>query len=117
MNRDGIKRILQISIFAVIILIVGTYIYISFKDYANGPQIIITSPENGSTIATSTVVIKGQVIHVQEITFNNKPILIDQQGNFTETLLLSPGYNIALFSAQDKFKRTTEYKLELVYQK
>jgi heat shock protein HtpX len=31
-------------------------------------------------------------------------------------LYVLPGYNVSVISANDKFKRTTEYKMELVYQ-
>jgi hypothetical protein len=117
LNRDGIKKILQITIITVLAVIVIIYSFLSFKDYIYGPQIIIYYPENGSTIATSTVIIKGRVLHIQDILLNNRPILIDKQGNFSETLLLFPGYNVSIFSAKDKFDRTTEYKLELVYKK
>ena len=48
---------------------------------------------------------------------NGKPVIVDKDGNFEEILLLSPGYNSTLFSAKDRFNRTTEYKLELVYKK
>ncbi len=47
--------------------------------------------------------------------FNGRPLLIDKEGNFKETLLLLPGYNNALFVAQDKFGRFKEQNLELVY--
>lgn len=116
-NRDGTKKILQTSLFALVFIIVLVYAFFSFKDYITGPQIIIFEPLNGSSISTSTIQIKGQALHIQDITINNRPILIDNKGNFSETLLLFPGYNVSLISAKDKFKRTTEYKLELVYEK
>jgi hypothetical protein len=115
-NRDSIKKILQFILFTTMIVIVFSYSFFSFKDYIDGPIITISEPENGSTIATSTVEIKGKVLHTQEVSLNNKILLIDTQGNFKETILLSPDYNVALISAKDKFKRTIEYKLELVYQ-
>lgn len=115
-NRDGIKKILQLILFTTMIVIVFAYSFFSFKDYIDGPVIEITEPINGSTVASSTVVVKGKVSHTQEVSLNDKTLLIDTQGNFKETLLLSPGYNVSLISAKDKFKRTIEYKLELVYQ-
>lgn len=115
-NRDGIKKLLKFLLFTTMIVIVLSYTFLSFKDYLNGPIITITEPINGSTIATSTVTVIGKVSHTQEVSLNNKTLLIDTQGNFKETLLLSPGYNVSLISATDKFKRTIEYKLELVYQ-
>ncbi len=115
-NRDGIKKLLQFGLFALIVVVVFGYAYFSFRDYISGPKIIVTYPENGMTLASSTVRVIGQAIHIQEVTLNNRPILIDTKGNFKEVLLLSPGYNVSLFKAKDKFNRTIEYKLELVYQ-
>ena len=114
-NRDGIKKILQIISIITLVSIVIIYSFFSFRDYISGPQIIINYPINGSTISSSTVIIKGQVLHIQDVTINDKPIQIDKQGNFLYTLPLSLGYNVSLISAKDKFKRTIEYKLELVY--
>lgn len=116
MNRDGIKKILKLVFFVIILSTLSGYSYITFKDYIDGPRIIINEPINGSTISTSTVTIIGQVLHIQDVRLNNRPLLIDKQGNFRETILLFPGYNVSVISAQDKFKRTIEYKLELVYQ-
>ncbi len=116
MNRDGVKKIIKIGTFMIVTSIVIVYIYFSFRDYASGPEIFVSEPVNGSLMSTSTVTIKGRAQHIQNITLNNKPLLIDKDGNFSETLLLFPGYNVSVISANDKFKRTTEYKMELVYQ-
>lgn len=116
-NRDSVKKVIKAGLFVSAILVVVIYSFFSFKDYIKGPEIIIKEPLNGSTISTSTVMVKGQVLHIQNITINNRPILIDKEGNFTETLLLFPGYNVSVISAKDKFNRTIEYKLELVYKK
>lgn len=115
-NRDGTQKILKVALFAIIVVIVIIYSFFSFRDYIEGPKIIINEPLNGSTFSTSTVTIKGQVLRIQDVTLNNKPILIDTAGNFSEVLMLLPGYNVSLISAKDKFNRTIEYKLEFVYQ-
>lgn len=115
-NRDGIKKILKIIVSITVVAIIVGYSYFAFSDYINGPDIIITYPENGSTITTSTVVLRGQALRIQDITINNRPILVDEQGNFKESVLLFHGYNAILIYAKDKFGRTTEYKMELVYQ-
>lgn len=116
-NREGIKKIFRGSVFLIIGIIIISYAYFAIKDYVKGPEISIIEPINGSTISTSTVLIKGQALRIQDITLNNRPLLIDEQGNFSETLLLFPGYNVSLISAKDRFHRTIEYKLELVYLK
>lgn len=116
-NRDATKRILKIISIAIIILIIIAYALFESHSLIEGPEIIIFEPKSGSLITTSSTNIIGQAFRIQEIRLNGRPILIDQDGNFNETILLAPGYNSSLFFAKDKFDRTIEYKLELVYQK
>ncbi|HEY9583490.1 MAG TPA: hypothetical protein VJI66_00820 [Candidatus Paceibacterota bacterium] len=109
------KKTLQISLSVLAVGFIVGYAYFAFRGYIHGPEIIIYEPINGSIISTSTIVIKGQALRVQEIVLSGRPIFIDEKGNFTETLLLFPGYNVSLIKATDKFGRIIEYKLELVY--
>lgn len=116
-NREGTKKLLTgFSILFVVLVVVGYSLFESHS-FISGPEIIIIEPAPGSTIATSSIMVKGMALRIQDITLNGRPILIDKEGNFSEVVLLHPGYNASLFSAKDKFDRTTEYKLELVYQK
>lgn len=116
-SRNGIKKILKISIISLISLIILGYAYFAFHDFINGPKITVFQPISGSSITTSSVELVGKAVRIQDITLNDRPILIDEEGNFTEILILAPGYNAFLLSAHDKFNRTTKYKIELVYQK
>ena len=114
-NREGTKKILKITGVALVVLVVAGYALFASNNFISGPEIIISEPATGSVISTSTVVIKGTALRIQEITLNGRPIFVDEGGNFSETVLLAKGYNVSLLSAKDKFNRTTEYKLELVY--
>lgn len=116
-NREGVKKLFKISSILIIILIIVGYTLFTSHSFIAGPEIILTTPTSGSTIATSSVEVVGIAYRIQDITLNGKPILVDKEGNFKEIIVLAPGYNIFLFNAHDKFGRTTEYKLELVYKK
>lgn len=115
-TRDGTKKILRSIIVLVIVGVISGYTYFSSKNYIEGPKISVFSPQNGTTIYEPSVEIVGQALRIQDITINGRPILIDEQGNFKETLLLLPGYNVSMINAVDKFGRNTEYKMELVYE-
>jgi hypothetical protein len=117
MNRYGVKKILSIFAFSLVIVIILGYIYFAFRDYIKGPYIEIYEPINGYTTSSSTIKISGKALRIKDIMLNGRPLLIDTEGNFNEILLLSPGYNVSLMNATDKFNRTIEYKLELVYKK
>lgn len=116
MTRYSIKKLIKIFFLITIVTIICGYIYFAFRDYIQGPSIVVTEPINGVTINKPTTRVKGQVQRVKDISLNGRPLLIDEEGNFDEDLLLFPGYNVALLTAIDKFGRTIEYKLELVYE-
>lgn len=114
-NREGTQKLLKGIVLTLGAALVVGYTLFATRDYMRGPDIIISEPVNGSTFTTPDVMVRGQALRIKELTFNGRPLLIDKEGNFKETLLLIPGYNSALFAAEDKFGRSTEYRLELVY--
>ncbi len=116
-NRESTKRLIKVSLISIISIVIVAYTAFESYDFIIGPQITISQPENGISIATSSVVVQGKADRIKNLYINNRPVLIDTEGNFNETILLAPGYNITLLSAQDRFERTIEHKLELVYLK
>ncbi len=114
-NRNGIKKIIKTSILSIVILIIVGYGVFATHDYLFGPKIIILKPENGSTFYSPKIEISGIAKRIKEISINNRPITIDENGNWNESGLLSHGYNIFSIKAQDKFGREKEYRLEFIY--
>jgi len=105
---------LKLSLILIACFIIIGYSFYQFKKIRQGPVLEISSPS--STIATTSLTeISGQTKNIQSIFLNGRPIFIDEVGNFSEKLLLSYGYNIIIVSAKDKFGKTVEKKLELVY--
>jgi hypothetical protein len=115
-TRDTTKKILKIFAFLIVSIGIVGYIFFAFRDYISGPEIIVLEPINGSVSHNQIITVKGQGLRIKDISLNNRPLLIDEEGHFKEDLLLFPGYNIALLTAIDRFGRTIEYKLELVYE-
>lgn len=97
------------------IIIIGYSIF-NFRIFIAGPSITITSIENGLAVSDSLLNIQGVAKNTSFIDFNNRPILIDSNGNFEESVILYPGYNSLLFHAKDQFGREINEKLELVFQ-
>jgi hypothetical protein len=114
-TRIDSKRVLNLSIVLVCFLLVIGYALFAFRDIARGPSITISEPTNGSTFSTSTVKILGTALRTQYIALNGRPILMDQQGNFSEIVVLSPGYNVNTFEVRDKFGKTEYKTLENVF--
>jgi hypothetical protein len=115
MNRGTTQKIV---IAAIMVIIAGGllfFIYKTFQSYFSGPSITIEEPANYAAFPTSTTTIIGIAKRVQDITLDGRSITIDDKGNFSETILLMPGYNIEIIAAHDQFGHMTQKQLELVY--
>jgi hypothetical protein len=115
-NRETTKKVLVwlgISLVALIILGYATY---ASHGFIKGPTVSILQPKE-SIFSTSTVSIVGKADRIKTLNLNGRAIFIDEQGNFTETVLLSPGYNVETIEARDKFGRVQYTLLPMTYKK
>jgi hypothetical protein len=113
--EDGKLIIKTLFIGFFVLIIVGYGIFQSQK-IVGGPKISVNSPATGQVVERSDVDISGVATNISAISLNDRPIFIDESGNFSEKLMLYPGYNIIKLRAEDKFGSKVEKDLELVYQ-
>lgn len=103
------------ALLVIFIGIVAYYAYVQGSVFARGPILTIEVPASGTMVSESLVTVGGQVRHVSEVELNGKPIVIDESGHFTETLLMMRGYNIITVSAKDRFGRVVVKTIEIMY--
>ncbi len=114
MLRKSANTYIKILLGVLFIAVIFGYTYFQSTFLAEGPQFTFVSPASGTIIEDSLVEIKGVVLRISDISLNGSPIFIDEEGNFSEMILLSPGQNIITLEAQDKFERKITRVLELV---
>lgn len=114
MRKSGSDYLKAVSIIAFAIFIIGYFIF-NFRIFIAGPDIIITSPQNGQTTDKELIEVVGKATNVNFISLNDRSIFIDSNGNFKEFLLLSPGYNIIIVKAKDKFERNISKNIEIIF--
>lgn len=95
--------------------VIGVYAYAQTNDFAQGPEITISTPEGGTMIEDPLITVEGMVRRVAEVDLNGARIYIDEEGNFREYVLLVPGQNIITLHAKDKFGREVKEVVELLY--
>lgn len=100
----------------VFFLLLAGYGLFQTKNLILGPNIAIASPQNGAAVGLNPVKVEGQADRIAFISLNGEQIFTDENGHFSQKLLLTHGYNIIRFEAQDKFGRTIEKVLNLVYE-
>jgi hypothetical protein len=114
-DRYKTRKKMTVAIIAIVLILLAGYTSYEIRRVAYGPRITVLSPTNGSVSTSSLIEISGVAQNIKDISLNDRKIFIDEQGNFKEEVLLSPGYNILTFKASDKFGKETEKVIEIIY--
>ncbi|HMO79050.1 MAG TPA: hypothetical protein PJ997_02680 [Candidatus Paceibacterota bacterium] len=118
MAKNKASSIIRAILFILFFVGIISYALFNSRVLIAGPQINIFSHQNGQKITDSNLIkIEGKASNISFFWLNERQIFTDEKGDFSETLLLYPGYNIIWFTAKDKFEREVQEKIELVYQK
>ena len=114
MNRDA-KFILRVASVIFFLALIGGYSYYQARKLIDGPEIVIDSPKDGETVTDPLIDIKGKATNIKDISLDDRPVFIDEQGNFDEKLLVQEGYTIITMKASDRFGETTQKSISLYY--
>lgn len=78
-----------------------------------GIKIQTNSISDGSRLDTSLITLSGNAEKAIRFSVDGREVLLDNQGNFSLPLLLSPGYSIILLEAEDRFGRVKNKTLHV----
>lgn len=109
-SRTTIGLVLALIITTAIIL----YIVFQARFLLIGPQLVLLE-ELPAVTNERFVTIVGQATNITSITLNGRPIFTDEDGYFSEEMMLENGYTIATVAATDRFGRTTDIVREFMY--
>lgn len=107
----------KIFLSIAVLCLVG-YAFFNSRFLLQGPEIVLANVGPDSNVIHTTTKdfsLQGKVTHSSFITVNNRPIMVDEAGNFNEKLLLSNGVSIIDIYARDKFGKETREKIDVVY--
>lgn len=103
-------------IIALLILVgIGGYAFYESRNLLRGPVITIDQPVTGATLNSPVTDIKGRVQNMVHISMNDRPISVDEAGNFQEKYVLSNGNNVVKVTAEDRFGRKKDALIEIIY--
>lgn len=110
-----IPRILKIVAIAVICIALVYYVLFQARFLIGGPQVALTdTPETVQT--ERQIVITGTASNITAIYLNGRPIVTNEQGFFSEKVVLENGYSIVRIDAADRYGRTTSIEKPFIYQ-
>jgi hypothetical protein len=108
----------QKLIISIAVLFLISYGLFNSRFILRGPELAIAGLEEDKQIIETTskdFSLQGTATHSSYIAINNRPILVDEFGNFNEKLLLSNGVSIIDIYARDKFGKEVRKKIDVVY--
>ncbi len=115
-QREIVRKRIRVAIIVIIALTLISYAIFQARNLALGPIISITEPVNGETLSTTTVTIAGTAENISFMTLDGQQIFTDTNGNFSEDIILSKGYNIVTIYGRDKFGKEITKTLQLTEQ-
>ncbi len=99
---------------AILFLCIIGYALFEARNIVYGPNIILTTET--TEVTERVVLIQGKAERIAELRINGRTIPVTESGAFEEPVVLTQGYNRIMVTATDKFGRTEEKVLELIYQ-
>jgi uncharacterized protein YfaP (DUF2135 family) len=109
----GDSRLTKIVLAVFFVVIVCYAFYEAFGILA-GPSIQISG--RAMLVYEPYIEIKGTAQRIASLTMNGAPIAVTEDGSFDQPYVLSPGYNRIALDAKDKYGKTAERVIEIVYE-
>lgn len=115
-------RILSAKKIVNTVLLVGFFLFIVIYTHSRtaflsqGANLEVTNISDGEVVYEPTLTITGIALRATKLTINGRELVIDEQGNFTDTLIFAPGLNNVEIIAEDKYGKGDDLKYEILYQ-
>lgn len=101
------------GILIILALIVVGYSLFQARFLLLGPRVSISYPNDGIVISEELVTLQGTAENVAWITLNGRQIYTDEEGAWSEQLVLNKGLSVATVEARDKFGRQVEKQIRI----
>ena len=114
---DSIRNIItKWSILLLIVIVVGYGLFRVYPFFI-GPVITVYSPKDGEQVTSSTFQVSGKVERAKEIRLQGRPITINTEGLFNETLVTHAPYTILVLEATGSYGKKVQKVLQVSPQK
>ena len=109
--RDsGIIKVILVLFF----ILVALYAYYEARGLLFGPSIEV--PKEAAVVHDRFITIRGIAERISGLAMNGRPVTVTEDGKFEEPYLLNDGYNRIVLRAVDRYGRTRESVIEVMYE-
>lgn len=109
-----LRSILRVVIVVVVLSLFVSYVLYQSRLLLGGPHLEFI-PEPPFVVTEPYVTLEGLAENIVRITINDSPIETTERGNFSERVMLTPGYSIIKLEAYDRYGRKEQLTRSFVY--
>jgi len=110
----NLKTVIRNTAFLGFSLFIVFYAVLKTRDIARGVDLQVIGIQNGFKYKGEVLEISGNAKNSKHLLVNGREVYIDILGDFYDTLVLLPGYNIIAISAEDRFGKVTRQNFEII---
>ena len=101
-------------IYLIVGILFALYCLFQARFLILGPQVWIYSPQDGGVVAEPAVTLEGQARNAAWISLNDRPIFTDEEGLWSEKLIVSSGVSIMTVKVRDRFGREKQKSIRII---
>lgn len=102
--KKSFKSLVGTGLIILLFLFIIIYTRSRTSFLSQGVSLSVENLEDGQRFSSRVLNLEGTAKRAVMLTINNREVLIDENGDFEDTLILYPGLNILTIEAQDKFE-------------
>ena len=113
--RHDPKRLLKMGLITIATLCLIVFVFFKTRDIIFGARLSDLSITDGQTFTDPFVEVTGRMKNAAAISINGFAVRPNQEGSFSDSLILHPGYNVLTINTEDKFGKKMEKTYTLIY--
>ena len=103
------------AIFVLFFLVLGLYALFQARFLVFGPRIFIETHSDGVVVKDSVIILGGRGVNIAWLSLNGRQIFMDEDGRWSEKLIVSTGTSIMTVEAQDRFGRRAVKNISIIF--
>lgn len=112
---SDIPGAIRFGILGLVVIGLLSYLGLHVHNILKPPYLIVANPTDGYISKENSIIISGTTEPETKIMVNDVTIKNDEQGNFSETITLTPGINTLIIKAENKHGRMAKDTRHVIY--
>lgn len=112
---SDIPNAIRFGVLSLVVIGLLSYLGLHVHNILKPPHLLVANPTDGFISKENSIVITGSTDPETKIMVNDVPISNDEQGNFSESITLTPGINTLTIKAENKHGRVAKDTRHVIY--